>query len=188
MGLLQWRWLREPPPPPPAPPAFSSLYLGDVVATNSHLLLFAHRISTIINISLEVVNTLCPNIEYLRVPTLDTPTARISSCFNSIPAESPLLGLSPEAPLTGTHPWVESSRTIVGPKTGFWQQLIHYEYKLFSINSHRTISSLSGMKPDVYGNKVRVILLLGAQTSCGDILARNQGKANGRSSRSTPER
>ncbi|XP_074462990.1 dual specificity protein phosphatase 18 [Larus michahellis] len=68
--------------PAPAPWITSNLYLSDVGATNSHLLLLTHHISTIINVFLEVVNPLC---------------------FDSIAAKThsphPLLVPSPEPPL-----------------------------------------------------------------------------------------
>lgn len=57
-----------------------------MVATNSHQLLFIRCISTIINISLEVANTLCPHTESLPVLTMDT---RTSSCCSSAGAHGP---------------------------------------------------------------------------------------------------
>ncbi|XP_063207434.1 dual specificity protein phosphatase 18 [Chroicocephalus ridibundus] len=67
--------------PAPAPWITSNLYLSDVGATNSHLLLLTHHISTIINVFLEVVNPLSRH----RVP--------------AHPCPHPLLVPSPEPPL-----------------------------------------------------------------------------------------
>uniref|UniRef100_A0A8C8A4Z1 Dual specificity phosphatase 21 n=1 Tax=Otus sunia TaxID=257818 RepID=A0A8C8A4Z1_9STRI len=158
----------------PSPCITSNLYLGDMVATNSHLLLFTRCISTIINISLEVVNTLCPNIGYLHVPVMDAPTTHISSCFDSMAAkihgwehagsdaaalrcwgeQVPTICLASlwknnSTSLAGAHAWIESCHPIVQPNNGFWH-----------INRLRKISSPLGMTPDVYENKLRVMLLL----------------------------
>ncbi|KAM9281835.1 dual specificity protein phosphatase 18 [Morus bassanus] len=133
----------SPPNPALAPQITSNLYLSDTVATKSHLLLFTHHISTIINVSLEVVNTLCPNIKY---PVMDAPDALISSCFNSVAAKIHSVGTHTgqmllhcaarhcSTSLAGAHARVEFYHPIVQPNNGFWHQLIHYEYKLFSIN------------------------------------------------------
>ncbi|XP_009891640.1 PREDICTED: dual specificity protein phosphatase 18 [Charadrius vociferus] len=134
----------------PVPPALVCVVAVAMVATNSHLLLITHRISTIINVSLEVVNTLCPTVEYLHVPVMDAAATHISSCFNSMAAKIHSVGThrgpallhctagvsrSPPSawPISGSttpRPWVKSCRRIVEPNNGFWQQLIHYEYKL----------------------------------------------------------
>uniref|UniRef100_A0A8C0EZG0 Dual specificity phosphatase 21 n=1 Tax=Bubo bubo TaxID=30461 RepID=A0A8C0EZG0_BUBBB len=175
----------SPPGLAPAPRITSNLYLGDVAATNSHLLLFTRCISTIINISLEVVNTLCPDVGYLRVPVMDAPTTHISSCFDSMASkihgwgharsdtaalrcwgeQVPTICLANlqknnSTSLAGAHAWIESCHPIIQPNNGFWQQLIYYEYKLFSMNRLRKISSPLGMTPDVYENELRVMLLL----------------------------
>uniref|UniRef100_A0A8B9Z1N0 Dual specificity phosphatase 21 n=1 Tax=Buteo japonicus TaxID=224669 RepID=A0A8B9Z1N0_9AVES len=137
-----------------APQITSILYLGDTVATNSHLLLFSHHIGT-----------------YLRILVMDGPAARISRCFDSVAAKIHSVGTRGgwtllrctaghhSASLAGAHAWVESCRPIIRPSNGFWQQLIHYEYKLFGVNRLQTVSSLSGMIPDVYENEGRWGLL-----------------------------
>uniref|UniRef100_A0A8B9MQH9 Dual specificity phosphatase 21 n=1 Tax=Accipiter nisus TaxID=211598 RepID=A0A8B9MQH9_9AVES len=110
----------------------------------------------------EVVNTLCPDIEYLRIPVMDGPAA---PKIHSVGTRGgwTLLRCSAghqSASLAGAHAWVESCHPKIHPSNGFWQQLIHYEYKLFGVNRLQTVSSLSGMIPDVYENEVRVMLLL----------------------------
>uniref|UniRef100_A0A663LX35 Dual specificity phosphatase 21 n=1 Tax=Athene cunicularia TaxID=194338 RepID=A0A663LX35_ATHCN len=176
---------QHPPGLAPAPRITSNLYPGDVVATNSHLLLFTHCISTIINISLEVANTLCPDVRYLHVPVMDGPTTRISSCFDSMAAtihgwghvgsdaaalccwgeQVPTICLADlqknnSTSLAGTHAWIEPCHPILQPNNGFWQQLIYYEYKHFSINRLQKISSPLGLTPNVYENELGVMLLL----------------------------
>ncbi|KFZ47341.1 Dual specificity protein phosphatase 18, partial [Antrostomus carolinensis] len=124
------------------------LHLGDTVATNSCPLLFTHLISTIISVPLDMVNSLHLDNRYLCIPVMDP---GISSCFNSIAAEIRSAGTRGSGTLqvpticlaylmehhsmslVGAHAWVKSCHPILQPKNGFWQQLIHHKYKLFSV-------------------------------------------------------
>ncbi|XP_074777657.1 dual specificity protein phosphatase 18 [Athene noctua] len=140
-----------------------------MVATNSHLLLFTHCISTIINTSLEVVNTLCPHVS-----CFDSMAATIHGwghvgsdaaalcCWGEQVPTICLANLQKKnsTSLVGTHAWTEPCHPIVQPNNGFWQQLVYYEYKHFSINRLQKISSPLGMTPDVYENELGVMLLL----------------------------
>ncbi|XP_010177929.1 PREDICTED: dual specificity protein phosphatase 18-like [Mesitornis unicolor] len=80
-----------------------------------------------INISLEGVNIICPNIEYLHNPMLDAPASPAASAPWSPPSAD-------EAPLHvpgWPHAWVESCHPITQHNSSFWQQRIHCEHKLF---------------------------------------------------------
>uniref|UniRef100_A0A8C9L1X4 Dual specificity phosphatase 21 n=1 Tax=Pavo cristatus TaxID=9049 RepID=A0A8C9L1X4_PAVCR len=143
------------------------LYLSDGVAAGNAQLLAANRITTVINVSLELAHMFHPGIEYLRIPVADAPTARISACFNSVAdlirsvgerGGRTLLhcaaGVSRSATvciaylmkhhamsLASAHAWVRSCRPIIRPNNGFWRQLIHYEYVLFGINTVHMVHS-----------------------------------------------
>ncbi|XP_048820394.1 dual specificity protein phosphatase 18 [Lagopus muta] len=161
------------------------LYLSDGVAAGNAQLLAANRITTIINVSLELANMFHPGIEYLRIPVADIPTARISACFNSV---ADLIrsvgerggrtlvhcaaGVSRSATvciaylmkhhamsLASAHAWVRSCRPIIRPNNGFWRQLIHYEYLLFGINTVRMVHSPFGMIPDIYEREARMMMM-----------------------------
>ncbi|XP_031448016.1 dual specificity protein phosphatase 18 isoform X1 [Phasianus colchicus] len=159
------------------------LYLSDGMAAGNAQLLAANRITTIINVSLELANMFHPGIDYLRIPVADTPTARISACFNSV---ADLIrsvgerggrtlvhcaaGVSRSATvciaylmkhhamsLASAHAWVRSCRPIIRPNNGFWRQLIHYEYLLFGINTVHMVHSPFGMIPDIYEREARMM-------------------------------
>uniref|UniRef100_A0A8V0X795 Dual specificity phosphatase 21 n=2 Tax=Gallus gallus TaxID=9031 RepID=A0A8V0X795_CHICK len=160
------------------------LYLSDGVAAGNAQLLAANHITTVINVSLELANMLHPGIEYLRIPVADSPTARISACFNSAAdlirsvgerGGRTLLhcaaGVSRSATvciaylmkhhamsLASAHAWVRSCRPIIRPNNGFWRQLIHYEYLLFGINTVHMVHSPFGMIPDIYEREARTLM------------------------------
>ncbi|XP_021268507.1 dual specificity protein phosphatase 18 [Numida meleagris] len=162
----------------------SCLYLSDGVAAGSVQLLAAYEITTVINVSLEVANVLHPGIQYLHIPVADTPTARISACFNSVAdlirsvgerGGRTLLhcaaGVSRSATLciaylmkhhgmslARAHAWVQSCRPIIRPNNGFWRQLIRYEYVLFGINTVHMVHSPFGMIPDIYEREARMVM------------------------------
>ncbi|XP_015733821.1 dual specificity protein phosphatase 18 isoform X1 [Coturnix japonica] len=160
------------------------LFLSDGVAAGNAQLLIANRITTVINVSHELANMLHPGIEYFRVPVADTPSARISACFNSVAdlirnvgerGGRTLLhcaaGVSRSATLciaylmkhhamslVSAHDWVRSCRPIIRPNNGFWRQLIHYEYLLFGINTVHMVHSPFGMIPDIYERESRMVM------------------------------
>ncbi|XP_025789360.1 dual specificity protein phosphatase 18 [Puma concolor] len=62
----------------------SSLYISNGVAANNKLMLSSNRITTVINVSVEVVNTLYEDIQYVQVPVADTPISRLCDFFDPI--------------------------------------------------------------------------------------------------------
>uniref|UniRef100_A0A663DVM9 Dual specificity phosphatase 21 n=1 Tax=Aquila chrysaetos chrysaetos TaxID=223781 RepID=A0A663DVM9_AQUCH len=158
--------------PAPAPQITSILYLGDTVATNSHLLLFSHRISTVIHNPGGGEHALSrrrvpahprdgwpcrPHLQHGDTWGLDT--AALHCWGEQVPTVCLVCLLKHHSTsLAGAHAWVESCCPIIRPNNSFWQRLIHYEYKLFGVNRLQMVSSLSGMIPHVYENEVRVML------------------------------
>ncbi|TFJ97503.1 mitochondrial carrier-like protein 2 [Platysternon megacephalum] len=162
----------------------SSLYLSNGTAANNKLLLFASQITTVINVSVEVVNTFYPDIHYMHIPVTDTPISRLYDYFDPVADRihsvdlqqgRTLLhcaaGISRSAALclaylmkyhamslVNAHAWVKSCRPIIRPNNGFWQQLLQYEYKLFGTNTVRMVNSPLGLIPDLYENEVRIMI------------------------------
>ncbi|XP_016073869.1 PREDICTED: dual specificity protein phosphatase 21 [Miniopterus natalensis] len=189
-----------PPPPPPRPlpvkaapqPSWvhgisqitSSLYISNSMAANNRFLLSSNRITTVINVSVEVVNTFFEDIQYLKVPVTDSPSARICDFFDPIADHIHSVemkqgrtlvhcaaGVSRSATvcmaflmkyhtvsLLDAHTWTKCCRPIIRPNNGFWEQLIHYEYKLFTKNTVQMIDSPVGMVPDVYQKEFRLMM------------------------------
>ncbi|XP_004588042.2 dual specificity protein phosphatase 18-like [Ochotona princeps] len=161
------------------------LYIGNGVAANNENLLYNNQITMVINASVEVVNTYYDNIQYLQVPVTDTPTSHIYSFFDLVAdqihsedmkqgrtllhcvagvSRSPTLCLAylmkyHAMTLRDAHTWIRALRPIIRPNNGFWEQLIHYESKLFSKNSVKMINSPVGVIPDVYEEEVELMMM-----------------------------
>ncbi|XP_048369795.1 dual specificity protein phosphatase 18 [Sphaerodactylus townsendi] len=160
----------------------SSLFLSNGEAANNKLLLYANRITTVINVSVEVVNTYFPDISYIQVPVLDIPSARLYDFFDPVADKIHAVelnqgrtlvhcaaGVSRSAALcmaflmkyhsmylANAYAWVKACRPIIRPNIGFWQQLIQYEQKLFGKTSVSMIRSALGVIPDLYQNEVMI--------------------------------
>ncbi|XP_037676715.1 dual specificity protein phosphatase 21 [Choloepus didactylus] len=154
----------------------SSLYISNGAAANNQLMLSSSQITTVINVSVEVVNTFYEDIQYIQVPVADTPSSCLYDFFDPISDHihsvemkqgRTLLhcaaGVSRSAALClaylmkyhsmsllNAHTWTKACRPIIRPNNGFWEQLIHYEFKLFSKNTVHMISSPVGVIPDIY--------------------------------------
>nr|XP_056715688.1 dual specificity protein phosphatase 18 [Euleptes europaea] len=164
----------------------NSLFLSNGEAANNKLLLYGNQITTVINVSVEVVNTYFPDISYIQVPVLDAPTARLYDFFNPVANKIHEVelnqgrtlvhcaaGISRSAALcmaylmkyhsmslANAYTWVKACRPIIRPNVGFWQQLIQYEHKLFGKTSVTMIQSPLGVIPDLYQNEFRVMITL----------------------------
>ncbi|XP_011378396.1 dual specificity protein phosphatase 21 [Pteropus vampyrus] len=162
----------------------SSLYISNGVGANNKLMLSSNRITTVINVSVEVINTFYEGIQYLKVPVADSASSRIYDFFDPIADHirsvemkqgRTLLhcaaGVSRSAALCiaflmkyrsmsllDAHTWTKSCRPIIRPNNGFWEQLIRYEFKLFSKNTVRMINSPVGMIPDIYEKEVHSMM------------------------------
>ncbi|XP_004379003.1 dual specificity protein phosphatase 18 [Trichechus manatus latirostris] len=164
----------------------SSLYISSGAAANNKLMLSTHQITTVINVSMGVVNTRYKDIQYMHVPVADSPISRLCDFFDPIADHihsvemkqgRTLLhctaGVSRSATLClaylmkyhamsllDAHTWTKSCRPIIRPNSGFWEQLIHYEFQLFGKNTVHMVSSSMGMIPDVYEKEVRLMIPL----------------------------
>ncbi|XP_066109094.1 dual specificity protein phosphatase 18-like [Saccopteryx bilineata] len=164
----------------------SSLYISSGVAANNKLMLSSNQITTVINISVAVVNTLFEDIQYIQVPIADTPVSRLCDFFDSIADHihsvemkqgHTLLhctaGVSRSAALClaylmkyhamsllDAHTWTKSCRPIIRPNSGFWEQLIHYEFQLFGKNTVHMVNSPVGVIPDIYEKEVHLMVPL----------------------------
>uniref|UniRef100_A0A8B9CNQ9 Dual specificity phosphatase 21 n=1 Tax=Anser brachyrhynchus TaxID=132585 RepID=A0A8B9CNQ9_9AVES len=129
------------------------------------------RISTVINVLLEVDNALRPSIEYLHIPVPDVLITCISACFDAVTDRIRSVGSCSvticmaylmkhhAVSLVRAHAWVRACWPIIWPNNSFWQQLIQYEYELFRVNTVRMVRSPLGVIPNVYKAKVRMVLL-----------------------------
>ncbi|KAK2499725.1 hypothetical protein MC885_007826 [Smutsia gigantea] len=61
-----------------------SLYISNGVVANNKLVLSLNRITTIINVSVEVVSIVYKDIQYLRVLVADTPSSSLCHFFDTI--------------------------------------------------------------------------------------------------------
>ncbi|KAM8817115.1 dual specificity protein phosphatase 18 [Rhynchonycteris naso] len=164
----------------------SSLYISSGVAANNKLLLSSNQITTVINVSVAVGNTLFEDIQYVQVPITDTPVSRLCDFFDSIADHihsvemkqgRTLLhctaGVSRSAALClaylmkyhamsllDAHTWTKSCRPIIRPNSGFWEQLIHYEFQLFGKNTVHMVNSPMGVIPDIYEKEVHLMVPL----------------------------
>ncbi|KAF7477373.1 hypothetical protein GHT09_011560 [Marmota monax] len=135
---------------------------------------------------LEVVNAIYEDIQYTQVPVADAPISELYDFFDPIADHihsvemkqgCTLLhcaaGVSCSATLClaylmkyhamsllDAHTWTKSCRPIIRPNTGFWEQLIHYEFQLFGKNAIHMVSSPMGIIPDIYEKDVRLIIPL----------------------------
>lgn len=163
-----------------------SLFISNGAAANDKLLLSSNQITTVINVSVEIANTFYEDIQYVQVPVVDAPIARLSDFFDPIADHihsvemkqgRTLLhcaaGVSRSAALClaylmkyhgmsllDAHTWTKSRRPIIRPNSGFWEQLIHYEFQLFGKNTMQMVNSPMGLIPDIYEKETRMMIPL----------------------------
>ncbi|OBS57009.1 hypothetical protein A6R68_11866 [Neotoma lepida] len=161
----------------------SSLFIGNAMVANNKLLLSNNHITTIINASAEVVNTFFEDIQYVQVPVSDAPNAYLYDYLDPIADHirsvemrngRTLLhcatGVSRAATfciaylmkyhsmtLLDAHTWTKSCRPVIRPINDFWEQLIHYEFKLFSKNTVHMINSPVGLIPNIYEKEAHIM-------------------------------
>ncbi|XP_055987043.1 dual specificity protein phosphatase 21 [Sorex fumeus] len=162
----------------------NSLFISNGVAANNKLTLATNHITTVINVSVEVVNIFFEDIQYVQVPISDSPTSRLYDFFDPIADHIHSVemkqgrtlmhcaaGVSRSAALClaylmkyhsmtllDAHTWTKACRPIIRPNNGFWQQLIHYEFKLFNKNTVHMVNSPAGVIPDLYEREVRLTM------------------------------
>ncbi|XP_068819150.1 dual specificity protein phosphatase 21 isoform X1 [Capricornis sumatraensis] len=164
-----------------------SLFLSNAVAAKDKAMLSTNHITTIISVSVEATDTSFEDIQYVKLPLADGPNSRLYEFFDFVADHihsvemkqgQTLLhcaaGVSRSATfclaylmkyhsmsLLDAHMWTKSCRPIIRPNNGFWEQLIHYEFKLFGKNTVHMISSSMGMIPDVYEKEICLMKLMG---------------------------
>ncbi|XP_024435753.1 dual specificity protein phosphatase 21 [Desmodus rotundus] len=161
-----------------------SLFIGNAVTANSRFVLSSYHITTVISVSVETVNTVFEGIQYLTVPVADSPSTYLYDFFDPIADHIHsvdmkqgrtllhcVAGVSRSATLCiaflmkyrgmsllNAHKWTKLRRPIIRPNNGFWEQLIQYEYKLFTKNTVRMINSPVGRIPDIYQKKLLLMM------------------------------
>lgn len=121
------------------------------------------------------------DILYLKVPVTDSPSTRIGDFFDIIADYIHSVELHQgrtlvhchagvncsatvcmaflmkyhSLSLLEAHTWTKACCPIICPNMGFWEQLIHYEFKLFAKNTVRMIDSPMGKIPDVYQKELQ---------------------------------
>ncbi|XP_072839495.1 dual specificity protein phosphatase 18 [Pogona vitticeps] len=163
-----------------------SLFISNGEAANNKFFLYANQITTVINVSVEVINTYFPDIYYIHVPITDCPASCLYDFFDPVADKIHAVeanqgrtlvhcaaGISRSAALciaylmkyhslslANAHAWVKSCRPIIRPNNGFWRQLIQYEHKLFGKTSVQMVQSPLGVIPDLYENELRLMIAL----------------------------
>ncbi|CAK6450554.1 unnamed protein product [Pipistrellus nathusii] len=161
----------------------TSLYIGNAMAANNRQLLSTNQITTVVNISAQT-NTFIEGIQYLKVPVADSPRARIGNFFDAIAdyihnvelRQGRTLvhcraGISRSATvciaflmkyhsmsLIEAYTWIKACRPIIRPNIGFWDQLIRYEFKLFTKNTVQIIDTPLGKIPDAYQKEFQMMM------------------------------
>ncbi|XP_038171562.1 dual specificity protein phosphatase 21 [Arvicola amphibius] len=161
----------------------NSLFISNAMAANDKLTVSNNRITTIINTSAEVVNTFFEDIQYVQVPVSDVPNSYLYDFLDPVADRihgveirngRTLLhcsaGVSRSAAfclaylmkyhtmtLLDAHTWTKTCRPSIRPNNSFWEQLIHYEFKLFSKNTVYMINSPVGLIPNIYEKEVHLM-------------------------------
>ncbi|XP_015845740.3 dual specificity phosphatase 21-like [Peromyscus maniculatus bairdii] len=161
----------------------NSLFISNAVVANDKLALSNNHITTIINASVEAVNAFFEDIQYVQVPVSGAPNAYLYDFFDPIADHIHAVelrngrvllhcttGVSGSAAfclaylmkyhnmtLLDAHTWTKSCRPIIRPNNCFWEQLIHYEFKLFSKNTVHMINSPMGLIPNIYEKEAHVM-------------------------------
>lgn len=138
-----------------------TLFLGGADAPLNAALVSRKGITLIVNVTL---NHTCPayrGVECVRVPVSDLPSARLGDHFDRVAerihsnhaggtlvhcaagmSRSPALVMAylmryRGVTLCQAHRWVQDSRPVVRLNAGFWEQLLHYERRLYGKNTVR---------------------------------------------------
>ncbi|XP_075424154.1 dual specificity protein phosphatase 18 [Ascaphus truei] len=159
----------------------SGLYLSNAAAARNRILLTTHRITCVINVSLEKASSVSSDLEYLHIPVADTPDTFLLEYFDAIAdkihnveamggrtllhcaagiSRSSTLCLAYLMKYNGlslldAHTWLKTCRPIIRPNSGFWEQLINYEIKMFRKSTVHMIHTPLGLIPNIYEEETR---------------------------------
>lgn len=138
-----------------------TLFLGGAEAPRNASLVSKKGITLIVNATLNHVSPAYPGVECVRVPVPDLPSARLGDHFDRVAerihsnrtggtlvhcaagmSRSPALVMAylmrhRGVTLCQAHRWVRGSRPEVRLNAGFWEQLLHYERRLYGKNTVR---------------------------------------------------
>ncbi|XP_072021938.1 dual specificity protein phosphatase 14-like [Amphiura filiformis] len=160
------------------------LYLTSAYGASSPTALRAKGITCVVNATLSFQVPTPSNIkdiEYIRVPVDDAPSANLSMYFDSIAdkihnvkrARGRCLvhcyaGRSRSASLImvylmkyehmtlkQAHTYVRGRRPVIRPNPGFWKQLIHYERTVKGKSTVKMVPSSIGWIPDIYKEEMK---------------------------------
>lgn len=138
-----------------------TLFLSGADAPLNAALVSQKGITLIVNATLNHACPAYPGVECLRVPVCDLPSARLSDHFDRVAdrihgnrdggtlvhcaagmSRSPALVMAylmrhRGVTLRQAHHWVQESRPFVRLNSGFWEQLLKYERRLYGRNTVR---------------------------------------------------
>ncbi|XP_069475241.1 dual specificity protein phosphatase 18 [Ambystoma mexicanum] len=158
-----------------------SLYISSGSAAKNKALLSTNQITCIIHASMDRASPYSTRVEYVHVPVADSPDFCLLNFFDLVADKIHsvetlggrtllhcVAGISRSATLClaylmkynamsllVAHTWLKTCRPIVRPNSGFWTQLITYEFQLFGRNTVGMISSPIGEVPDIYESETR---------------------------------
>ncbi|XP_072272090.1 dual specificity protein phosphatase 18 [Pyxicephalus adspersus] len=138
-----------------------SLYLSNEEAAYNKTLLHAHRITCVINVSVQGPVGIPSVPEYLHIPVADTPNSPLCNYFETVADKIHevevnggctlvhcVAGISRSATLClaylmkhramtlrEAHTHLKKRRPFIEPNLGFWSQLIGYELQLYGKNT-----------------------------------------------------
>ncbi|KAM3939077.1 dual specificity protein phosphatase 18 isoform 1-T2 [Leptodactylus fuscus] len=159
----------------------NSLFLSNAAAASQPALLTSHRITCIINVSLECTACIGPDVEYLHFAVADLPDTPLHEYFETVSNKIQEVeasggrtliycaaGISRSSTLClaylmkwrgltllAAHAHLTTCRPIIRPNIGFWRQLIGYELYLFGKNTVKIIESPIGPIPNIYETETR---------------------------------
>ncbi|XP_067309293.1 dual specificity protein phosphatase 18 [Pseudorasbora parva] len=144
-----------------------TLFLSGADAPMNQALMTCKGITLIVNVTLSHTCPIYPGVECLRVAVSDLPNARLGDHFDHISARihnnraggtlvhcaagmsrSPALIMAylmkyKGVTLRQAHNWVKDSRPYIRLNTGFWNQLLDYEKKLYGKNTVKVAEPLN---------------------------------------------
>ncbi|XP_067293703.1 dual specificity protein phosphatase 14 isoform X2 [Pseudorasbora parva] len=162
------------------------LYIGNGKTANNSSVISSLNITCIINATQDIRNLNIPTIDYMHVSVSDDPESRLTEHFDTVADKIQQVsdehgrvlvhcnaGVSRSATLclaylmkhchltlAEAHLRLKAQRPIVRPNSGFWRQLIEYEWKLHGKNTVRMINSPVGHIPDLYERETRGLIPL----------------------------
>ncbi|KAL2079569.1 hypothetical protein ACEWY4_025313 [Coilia grayii] len=158
-----------------------NLYLGSARAARDGAAVSRLQITCIINATENTKHSVAPAVEHVHVPVVDSPSTPMIDHFDEVAdkihcvaeqrgrtlvhcnagvSRSSTLCLAylmkyRDMSLVEAHSLVKACRPLIRPNSGFWKQLIDYEFKLRGISTVSMIMSSVGEVPDLYEKEVK---------------------------------